>query len=81
MDFAILVDTSGNISRRNFIRLLDFMEYMVDRFDISDDGTHIAIVEYSTIASVQLKFNDFSGAQLKMKIKDPKKHSIPGTLR
>lgn len=37
---------------------------MVDGFDISEDGTHIAIVEYSTKTSVQLKFDDFSGAQL-----------------
>lgn len=37
---------------------------MMDGFDISEDGTHIAIVEYSTNPSVQLKFNDFSGAAL-----------------
>lgn len=37
---------------------------MVDGFDISEDGTRIAIVEYSTKPSVQVKFNDFSGAAL-----------------
>ena len=64
MDFALLVDTSGSISRRNFRQLLKFIEDMVDAFDISEDGTHIALVEYSTKASVQMKFNDFSGAQI-----------------
>ena len=37
---------------------------MVDGFDISEDGTHISVIEYSTKASVQIRFDDFSGAQL-----------------
>ena len=37
---------------------------MVDSFDVSEAGTHVALIEYSTEASIQLKFNDFSGAQL-----------------
>ena len=36
----------------------------MDEFDISETGTHVALIEYSTRASVQLKFNDFSKAQL-----------------
>ena len=64
LDFALIVDTSGSIRRRNFLKLLDFIEEMVDGFDISEDGTRIAIVEYSTNPSVQVKFNDFSGADL-----------------
>ena len=36
----------------------------MDEFDVSETGTHVAIVEYSTDASVQLRFNDFSGAHL-----------------
>ena len=36
----------------------------MDKFDISESGTHVALVEYSTDASVQLRFNDFSGAKL-----------------
>ena len=64
LDFALIVDTSGSISKRNFRKLLEFIQEMVDGFDISEDGTHIAIVEYSTDPSVQLKFNDFSGSAL-----------------
>ena len=33
-------------------------------FEVSEDQTHIAIIEYSTKASVQLKFNDFTGRAL-----------------
>ena len=64
IDFAMIVDTSGSISRRNFKRLLEFIEDMLDGFDISDKGTHIAVIEYSTDASVQLRFDDFSGAHM-----------------
>lgn len=64
LDFAMIVDASGSISRTNFAILIKFIQEMMDGFDISEDGTHIAIVEYSTKPSVQLKFNDFSGAAL-----------------
>ena len=64
LDFAMIVDASGSISRRNFKKLLDFIQDLLDGFDISEEGTHIAVIEYSTKASVQIKFNDFSGAQL-----------------
>ncbi|KAJ7370525.1 hypothetical protein OS493_031808 [Desmophyllum pertusum] len=64
IDFAIIVDTSGSISRRNFNLLLRFIRSLVDGFQVSEDHTHIAIVEYSTQASVQLKFNDLEGRKL-----------------
>lgn len=64
MDFAILVDTSGSISRRNFKLLLTFIRSIVDGFEVSEDHTHIAIVEYSTEATVQLKFNTLPGRKL-----------------
>ncbi|XP_029187797.2 A disintegrin and metalloproteinase with thrombospondin motifs adt-1-like isoform X2 [Acropora millepora] len=60
----MIVDASGSISRRNFAKLLEFIEKMLDGFDISEKGTHIAIVEYSTKPTVQIKFNEFSGAYL-----------------
>ena len=60
----MIVDASGSINRKNFAKLLDFIEKMLDGFDISEKGTHIAIVVYSTKPSVQIKFNEFSGAFL-----------------
>ena len=36
----------------------------MDEFDVSDSGTHVALVEYSTKASVQLRFNEFTDAKL-----------------
>ncbi|XP_022779248.1 matrilin-3-like [Stylophora pistillata] len=64
VDLVLLIDASGSISRRNFVRFKVFLKRLVDEFDISESGTHVALVEYSTEASVQLKFNDYSGAFL-----------------
>ena len=64
LDFAILVDTSGSISRKNFKLLLHFIRSLVNSFQVSEDHTHIAIIEYSTRASVQLRFNDLPGRKL-----------------
>lgn len=80
LDFAMIVDTSGSISRRNFKKLIKFIQDMLDGFDISEKGTHIAVVGYSTNASVALRFNDFSGAflnsaNLKRAISNNIKHS------
>ena len=33
-------------------------------FEISEEHTHVALIEYSTKASVQLKFNDLNGKAL-----------------
>ena len=64
LDFAIIVDTSGSISRKNFKLLLHFIRSLVNSFRVSEDHTHIAIIEYSTTASVQLKFNGLPGSRL-----------------
>lgn len=64
LDLAIMVDTSGSISRRNFQVLLRFIRDFVNSFEVSEDHTHIAIIQYSTTASVQLRFNDLRGSQL-----------------
>ena len=59
--FALI---SGSIGRGQFMQFKTFLERLVDEFDISETGTHVALVEYSTKASVQLKFNTFSKATL-----------------
>lgn len=64
LDVAVLVDTSGSISRRNFQVFKRFIKSIIIGFEVSEDHTHIAIIEYSTKASVQLKFNDFTGRAL-----------------
>ena len=70
---------SGSISRRNFLQFKRFLERLVDQFDVSETGTHVALVEYSTDASVQLRFNDFSGAELNAVNVKRKISSLPHT--
>lgn len=64
LDVAVLMDSSGSISRRNFQVFKRFIKSIITGFEVSEDHTHIAIIEYSTNASVQLKFNDFTGRAL-----------------
>lgn len=77
MDFAILVDTSGSISRRDFRTLLRFVRSIVSSFEITDEMTHIALIEYSTTASVQLRFNELNGRDLNRWSVESKIDGIP----
>ena len=64
VDIAIIVDSSGSISRRNWILMKDFLKQLADEFDISPSGTHVAAVAYSTNPKVVFKFNTLQGSQL-----------------
>ena len=77
LDFAIIVDTSGSISRRNFRLLQRFIHSLVDGFKVATDYTHIAVIDYSTAASVQLRFNDLSGRNLTKNNVNKKVQSMP----
>ena len=77
LDFAIFVDTSGSISRRNFQRLLRFIRSILKGFEIGEDLTRVALIEYSTNASVQLNFNDLTGSNLNSYNVDMRVRSIP----
>lgn len=77
LDFAIIADTSGSISRKNFQLLQNFIRGLVDSFQVDEDYTHIAIIEYSTTASVQLHFNDLSGKNLTRQNVKEKVQSMP----
>ena len=64
MDFGFILDGSGSISRRNWQRIKEFVKEIVDSFDVSAEGTHFSLLEYSNEPTVYLKFNDFADAQL-----------------
>lgn len=79
VDLAIIVDSSGSISRRNWVLMKNFVKQVVEKFEVSSAGTHVAGVVYSTLASVVLKFNTLQGAELNVdevnKKFDEMKHS------
>ena len=64
VDMAFIVDSSGSISNRNWIRMKEFLKSVTNQFDIGPDTSHVAIVSYSTHPKVELRFNDLRGAQL-----------------
>ena len=51
----------------------------MDEFEVSDTGTHVALIEYSTDASIQLKFNTFTGGALNAVNIKRKIQSVPHT--
>ena len=64
MDVAFLLDSSGSISRRNWKLLLAFVRDAIDAFDVSQKGSHIASVSYSTKPVVDFRFNTLVGDKL-----------------
>ena len=63
-DVAFIVDSSGSIGRRNWIKMLEFLNEMVKAYNVGADKTHIAVVAYSTRATVEIKFNTLTGSSV-----------------
>ena len=61
-DVAFIVDSSGSIGRRNWLKMLQFLKDMVKAFNVGPDKTHIAVLAYSTGANVEFRFNRLTGA-------------------
>ena len=62
VDVAFIVDSSGSIGRRNWLRMLQFLKKMVKGFNVGPDKTHVAVVAYSTGAKVEFRFNRLNGS-------------------
>ena len=61
-DVAFIVDSSGSISRCNWVKMLRFLKYMVKAFNVGPHKTHVAVVAYSTGAKVEFRFNRLTGS-------------------
>ncbi|KAK3737699.1 hypothetical protein QZH41_008038 [Actinostola sp. cb2023] len=57
LDLAILVDTSAQISPSQWKLVLNFVKIIVGGFDISQHGTHVALVPFSDTAKTSFAFN------------------------
>merc|ERR1712212_959625 len=64
VDLAILLDSSGSISRKNWQKVKNFAKELVDIFKVKEKGSHAAIITYSTNPKLDLKINTYRGAQL-----------------
>ena len=63
-DVAFLVDSSGSIGRRRWPLMKEFLKKVTNVFNVGPDGTHIAVIAYSTNAKLEFTFNTLSGAQI-----------------
>ena len=63
-DFAIIVDSSGSIGRRNWRLMKAFLKKLPDEFKVSPSGTQVATIAYSSKAQVVFKFNTLQGSRL-----------------
>ena len=61
---AFLVDSSGSIGRRRWSLMIEFLKRVTNVFNVGPDGTHIAVIAYSTNAMLEFTFNTLSGAQI-----------------
>ena len=64
VDIAFIVDSSGSISKRNWLKMKEFLWATINQFVIRDYAAHVAIIAYSTTPKVELKFNQL-GNRLK----------------
>lgn len=47
LDLGFIIDSSGSIGRKNFLRVLNFVKHIVASFQISSSQTRVGVIEYS----------------------------------
>ena len=63
MDLLFLLDESGSVTHTNHELALQFIESVVSFYDISTNGTRVAMVSFSSGANVEFDFGDYSTLQ------------------
>ena len=59
LDLLFLLDQSGSVGRSNHALALQFMQSVVNFFEVGVDATHVALFTFSTGARVDFLFNDY----------------------
>ena len=60
LDLMFLLDQSGSVGEDNHDLALEFMESVVNFYDISPDRTRVSVVTFSTGAEIEFFFDSFS---------------------
>ena len=63
LDLLFLLDESGSVTSTNHELALQFIESVVSFYDISTNGTRVAMVSFSSGANVEFDFDDYSTLQ------------------
>ena len=61
------IDGSNSLLPEQFNQLKQLIQSMIDEYKISEDATHVGVIEYSDKVSVEINLNDFYQA---WKLKD-----------
>ena len=57
-DLAFALDGSRKLSVQEFSRLKSFVKTVIQDYEVSETGTHVAVIEYSDAARVAISFKD-----------------------
>lgn len=57
-DLAFALDGSRKITEREFNMLKSFVKTVIQNYEVSERGTHVAVIEYSDAARVAISFKD-----------------------
>ena len=63
-DLTIVLENSAQIGESNFEEIKAFAKQFVNAFEVTDEGTHVAIISYGTRPLVHVLFDSFSGPAL-----------------
>lgn len=74
VDVAFIIDSSGSIARRNYVKIKTFVKYVARSFGISPSGSRAGIVLYSTSASVKAQFGQYPTTEEFVKAVDSLPH-------
>ena len=57
-DLAFALDGSRKLTEQEFSRLKSFVKTVIQDYQVSETGTHVAVIEYSDAARVAISFKD-----------------------
>lgn len=58
MDLVFALDSSSDVAENQWTQQKYFMKKVADGFNIQEEGTHAAVVAYSTIPSISMKLGE-----------------------
>lgn len=59
IDLAFVVDTSGSIRNERFPQVLQFLQQIIEKYDVSENVTRVALVSYSSMAELRFPLDRY----------------------
>ena len=60
LDLGLVVDTTQSIKQNNVPKVKAVLEQLIQRFDISENGTHVSLETFTSESTLQNTFNNAS---------------------